>query len=72
MATYTINLDENIDLNELFSLNYNFEHLKAIIGALINSHRATNGKLKDFETLTKENEDKISEYSFLYLELNKN
>jgi hypothetical protein len=62
MATFSsINLDENIDLNELFSLNYNFEPLKAVIGALIQSHRSTNGKLKEFETINKENEEIISE-----------
>jgi hypothetical protein len=63
MATFTnINLDENIDLNELFSMSYNFEPLKAVIGALILSHRTTNGKLKEFESSNKENEDRISEY----------
>ena len=62
MATYeNINLDDNIDLNELFHLNYNFDNLKAIVNALILAHRNTNSKIKDLEELNNTRDNRINE-----------
>ncbi len=61
MSTSIINLEGVIDLNGLFSLNYNFDYLKLVIEALINSNKATNDKLKQFQYSLNEKDAKINE-----------
>jgi hypothetical protein len=62
MTTYkTVNLEENIDLNELFHLNYNFDFLKGVITALIEGHRTTNGRIKHLELDNIGKDSKIKE-----------
>lgn len=62
MATYSsVNLDANIDLNSLFSLNYNFDLLKGVIDALVKAQKATNQKILDLEDKVVAKDKKISE-----------
>jgi hypothetical protein len=60
-STTLINLEGVIDLNAMFSLNYNFDYLKCIIDALINANKNTNLKLKELEQADKEKTEKINE-----------
>ena len=61
MSTSMINLEGIIDLNAMFTLNYNFDYLKTIIEALIHANKATNDKIKEFQFSLKEKDDKINE-----------
>lgn len=61
MSTTTINLEGVIDLNALFTLNYNFDYLKLVIEALLNANKATNDKLKEFQYSLNEKDAKINE-----------
>ena len=58
----TFNLDGVIDLNAMFSLNYNFDYLKMIVEALIIANKSNNQKMKDFENSLNEKNQKINEY----------
>ncbi len=61
MSTTSINLEGILNLNELFTLNYNFDYLKLVIEALISANKITNEKLKEFDIKFKEKDDKIEE-----------
>lgn len=61
MSTTIVNLDGVIDLNAMFSLNYNFDYLKCIIDALINANKSTNQKLKELDEANKQKDNKINE-----------
>jgi hypothetical protein len=61
MTTTLVNLEGVIDLNAMFSLNYNFDYLKCIIDALINANKNTNLKLRELDDANKEKTDKINE-----------
>jgi len=61
MATSTLSLEGTIDLNALFSLNYNFDYLKLVIEALIHANKATNDKLKEIQFSLNEKDSKINE-----------
>lgn len=62
MSTTMINLEGVVDLNALFSLNYNFDYLKLVIEALINANKSTNDKLKEFQYSLNQKDEKINEY----------
>jgi len=62
MSSSIINFDGIIDFNAMFTLNYNFDHLKMIIEALIHANRATNDKLKEIQNSLKQKDQKINEY----------
>jgi hypothetical protein len=61
MTSPNVNLEDNIDLNELFHLNYNFDFLKGVVQALIDGHRKTNGRIKNLELENISKEGKIKE-----------
>jgi hypothetical protein len=61
MSNTTVNLEENIDLNELFHLNYNFDFLKGVVRALIDGHRNTNNRIKHLELDNITKDSKIKE-----------
>jgi len=61
MSTTMINLEGVIDLNGLFTLNYNFDYLKLVMEALINANKATNDKLKEIQYSLNEKDAKINE-----------
>lgn len=50
-------LENNIDLNSLFSLTYNFELLKQVIEALLLGNKDLNKKVKDLEDKSNNNND---------------
>jgi len=41
-------IEQNIDLNSLFNLNYNFDILKSVIENIFIANKSTNQKIKDF------------------------
>ena len=49
MSSSVLVLEEDMDLNGLFSLEYNFELLKKIILSLIKSNKDLNNRLRDIE-----------------------
>lgn len=56
-------LEQEINLNNLFTLNYNFEELKLVIEALILASRSLNGRIHELEDdrlKNKEKEDKFN------------
>ena len=54
-------LEKDLDLNQLFHLNYNFDLLKQVIEALVLSNKSLNKRLKDLENndKTKDLEEQI-------------
>ena len=60
IGTTIINLDGVIDLNAMFSLSYNFDYLKCIIEALVNSKKNNDQKLKELDMANTEKTDKIN------------
>jgi len=53
------NLDANVDLNSVFTLQYNFDMLKAILESLLKAQKQNNKKIKDFEEKLEEKDRKI-------------
>ena len=50
MTTFSsLNLETEINLNSLFTLNYNFDLLKSVIETLVKNQKASNQKILDLE-----------------------
>lgn len=69
MSTALLNLDGIIDLNSIFTLNYNFDYLKMILEALIHANKATNEKMKEFQVSLNEKDNKIQEYIYFKISI---
>ena len=62
MATYTnVNLNDNLDLNSLFHLDYNFDLLKGVIDALVKAQKSNNQKFMEIEDKMVLKDRKINE-----------
>lgn len=57
----TVSIESNIDLNNLFNLNYNFDLLKGVIDALLKGQKATNQKLAFLEDQNMIKDKKLNE-----------
>lgn len=60
-TSVNINLDANFDLNSVFTLQYNFDMLKAILESLLKTQRDNNQKIKDFENRLDEKDRRITQ-----------
>jgi len=60
-TSINMNLEANIDLNSVFSLQYNFDLLKTILESLLKSQKLNNQKISDFESKLEEKDKKISQ-----------
>jgi hypothetical protein len=58
-TSMNFNLDANIDLNSVFTLQYNFDMLKSILESLLKAQKQNNKKIKDFEEKLDEKDKKI-------------
>jgi hypothetical protein len=58
-TSINFNLDGNIDLNSVFTLQYNFDMLKSILESLLKAQKQNNKKIKDFEDKLEDKDRKI-------------
>lgn len=56
-------LEQEINLNNLFTLNYNFEELKLVIEALILASRSLNGRIHELENEKLKNMEKDDRFN---------
>lgn len=61
MATsMNITFDTTFDLDSLFTLNYNFDRLKAVIDVLVKNQKVANQKFSDIEEIIETKNKKIN------------
>jgi len=56
----TYSFDNELDLNQLFNLSYNFDLLKGVIDALVKNQKSVNKRLADLEEQNNQKEEKIN------------
>lgn len=62
MTTFSsLNLETEINLNSLFTLNYNFDLLKSVIETLVINQKASNQKILDLEDHIKKRAENIDQ-----------
>jgi len=62
MTTFSsLNLETEINLNSLFTLNYNFDLLKNVIETLVKNQKASNQKILDLEDHIKKRAENIDQ-----------
>lgn len=62
MTTFSsLNLETEINLNSLFTLNYNFDLLKSVIETLVKNQKANNQKILDLEDHIKKRAENIDQ-----------
>jgi hypothetical protein len=62
MTTFSsLNLETEINLNSLFTLNYNFDLLKSVIETLVKNQKASNQKILDLEDHIKKRAENIDQ-----------
>lgn len=62
MTTFSsLNLETEINLNSLFTLNYNFDLLKSVIETLVKNQKASNQKILDLEDHIKKRAENIEQ-----------
>lgn len=60
MATSSFDVEQTLDLNSLFNLNYNFDLLKKVIESLLIGNKSMNQKVNDISIKLEKKDEIIS------------
>ena len=59
-TSMSITIDTTVDLDSLFTFNYNFDRLKAVMEILLKNQKASDQKFKDIHDLIATKDTKIN------------